>query len=98
MRQALILAIGLGALLVGAPAGAQDNPACAKYQEPLAYNACLARFGPHAPGTKAVAAPGNSGVAREHARRNARWGHENWRGRRGRMRLEFAVAGKRRRR
>jgi len=26
----------------------QDDPACAKYQEPLAYNACLASHGPKA--------------------------------------------------
>jgi hypothetical protein len=25
-----------------------DDPACAKYQEPLAYNACLASHGPKA--------------------------------------------------
>jgi hypothetical protein len=26
----------------------KDDPACAKYQEPLAYNACLASHGPKA--------------------------------------------------
>ena len=36
--------------IVARPSGAtaQDNPACAKYQEPLAYNACLASHGPKA--------------------------------------------------
>lgn len=29
-------------------AASQDDPACAKYQEPLAYNACLASHGPKA--------------------------------------------------
>jgi hypothetical protein len=38
------------AALLGASAGARaaDNPACAKFNEPLAYNACLAQFGPPA--------------------------------------------------
>ncbi len=40
--------IGLVILLSAAPAFPQDNPACAKFQEPLAYNACLARQGPPA--------------------------------------------------
>ena len=31
-----------------APARAEDNPACAKFEEPLAYNACLASHGPKA--------------------------------------------------
>ena len=35
-------------LLAAQPAAAEDNPACARYQEPLAYNACLARQGPAA--------------------------------------------------
>jgi hypothetical protein len=42
-----VLAI-LAVLVHGVPAFAADNPACAKYQEPLAYNACLARQGPAA--------------------------------------------------
>ncbi len=36
---------------------AQDNPACAKYESPLAYNACLAKLGPKAGATRAEAAP-----------------------------------------
>ena len=27
---------------------AQDDPSCAQYREPMAYNACLARHGPRA--------------------------------------------------
>jgi hypothetical protein len=29
-------------------ARAENDPACAQYQEPMAYNACLARHGPKA--------------------------------------------------
>jgi hypothetical protein len=29
-------------------ARAQDNPACAKFEEPLAYNDCLSKLGPQA--------------------------------------------------
>ena len=39
------------ALLARAWAGsaqAQDDPSCAQYREPMAYNACLARHGPKA--------------------------------------------------
>ncbi len=49
MRGALILGIGLGALVAGAPAHAAGAADCAGIEAPLAYNACLARFGPHAP-------------------------------------------------
>jgi len=52
---ALVLASG------GAPARAQDNPACAKFQEPLEYNACLAKLGPKAGATLAV--PESAGAA-----------------------------------
>jgi hypothetical protein len=48
----------LVAAVVGATSGlsvslsvgawAQDNPACAKFDDPLAYNACLAKLGPAA--------------------------------------------------
>jgi hypothetical protein len=87
MRDAFMLAIGLGALLIGAPARAKDNASCAQFEEPLAYNACLARHGPHAGATRAIAAPdedfGAPGV-------EARRGGE-------RHRLEFDIGEKRRR-
>jgi hypothetical protein len=43
-------AIGLClcALAFAESARADDNPACAQYREPMAYNACLARHGPKA--------------------------------------------------
>src|ERR1700722_5337328 len=62
----------------GAPAWAEDNPACAKFENPLEYNACLARLGPPAGATLAVpesagaapalrAAPATRGVRSMHA-------------------------------
>jgi hypothetical protein len=46
-RAALLILVSA---LAAAPRSAlgQDDPACAKYQEPLAYNACLASHGPKA--------------------------------------------------
>ena len=52
------VAFGVLALLASANGAlAEDNPACAKYEAPLAYNACLARLGPKAGVTHASAAP-----------------------------------------
>ena len=45
--------------LAAAPASlarAGDDSACARFQEPLAYNACLASHGPRAPGGAAKGA------------------------------------------
>jgi hypothetical protein len=44
------LALCLAALAWAGSARAQDNPACAQYREPMAYNACLAQHGPKANG------------------------------------------------
>ncbi len=44
------LALCLAALAWAGNARAQDNPACAQYREPMAYNACLAQHGPKANG------------------------------------------------
>jgi hypothetical protein len=46
-----------------APAWAEDNPACAKFENPLEYNACLARLGPRAGATLAVPAPAGAAPA-----------------------------------
>jgi len=53
MRRALLL---LG-VLAFSPATAQENPVCAKFEDPLAYNACLARQGPAARAVPTRAAP-----------------------------------------
>jgi hypothetical protein len=46
--RAAIVLLGLIELAFAVPALAQDDTACARYQEPMAYNACLARHGPKA--------------------------------------------------
>jgi hypothetical protein len=80
-------AAALALLGIGAPAQAQDNPACAKFEEPLAYNACLARLGPRAAATRGVPEPdgGTRGA------RHARGGPEIVRTRKGRVRAEFTI-------
>ena len=95
MRKALIPALAIGVMLFVAPALAQDNPSCAKFQEPLAYNACLARLGPPAHGARAMPEPeGPRGAAESHMRDGLVIGHEK----RGRMRAEFDVTPSRARR
>jgi hypothetical protein len=44
------LALCLAAFAWAGSARAQDNPACAQYREPMAYNSCLAQHGPKANG------------------------------------------------
>ena len=44
------IALCLAALGWAGSAQAQDDPACAQYREPMAYNLCLARHGPKANG------------------------------------------------
>ena len=46
MRGALLLAFAAASLPGSALAG--DDPACARFEDPLAYNACLASRGPKA--------------------------------------------------
>ena len=64
MRSALAVLVLLG---LGGAARAEDNPACAKFEDPLAYNACLAKLGPKAwpshaaHGDSESAAPGRRG-------------------------------------
>ena len=82
MRRALLLAFGVVAPLIGAPAHALAKDPCAAIEEPFAYNACLARHGPHALATRPIPERGeDSGALRP---------------RRGRARLEFDLGGGRR--
>ena len=53
----ILIAAALILLSSGGPAGAEDNPACAKFENPLEYNACLAKQGPRAGATLAVPEP-----------------------------------------
>ena len=45
MRPAIFL---FALFALGGAANAADNPACAKFENALAYNACLAKLGPKA--------------------------------------------------
>ncbi len=47
VRRAALMLLLLAAASVG-PARAEGDPACARYEDPLAYNACLASHGPKA--------------------------------------------------
>jgi hypothetical protein len=78
-----------------APAWAEDNPACAKFEEPLAYNACLAKLGPKAGATLAVPEPAGAAPA-VHTAPAARGVHSLHafaapRRSNGRVRMEFTV-------
>ena len=46
--RAATVVLAIAALASAGRARAEDDPACAQYQEPMAYNACLARHGPKA--------------------------------------------------
>jgi len=51
--RAAAIALCLAALASAGRALAEDDSSCAQYQEPMAYNACLARHGPKANGVGA---------------------------------------------
>jgi hypothetical protein len=46
--RAATIVLALATLASAGRARAEDDSACAQYQEPMAYNACLARHGPKA--------------------------------------------------
>ncbi len=46
-RRAALMLLALAAASIG-QARAEDDPACARFEDPLAYNACLASRGPKA--------------------------------------------------
>jgi hypothetical protein len=77
-----------------APTNADDYPACAKYDSPLAYNACLAQQGPVARGSKATSPPPGEGAGRSPWAAHRRFGQTfvSPRGRSGRMTLELTVS------
>ena len=93
MRTILFAALVL--ISTGAPARAEDNPACAKFENPLEYNACLAKLGPKAGATLAV--PESAGPVRAvRAAAPARGVHSMHafaapRRSNGRVRMEFTV-------
>ena len=81
---------------LASPARAEDYPACAKIENPLAYNQCLAAHGPPAHATRAITPPeGADGpragwAAHGHAPRSE---VQFSRARNGRMVMEFTVGG-----
>ncbi len=85
MRAALAM---LAFMSIGALARASDNPACAKFEDPLAYNACLAKLGPQAHATQAAPEPAGeaSGPQRAHG------GGEITRRKNGRVHMEFSIS------
>jgi hypothetical protein len=68
---------------------AQDNPACAKFENPLEYNDCLAKLGPRAGATLAVPEPTGRAPAPRSApsMRTFRAPPRT----RGRVRMEFTI-------
>jgi hypothetical protein len=96
--RAATLVLAFAGLVSVGRAWAEDNAACAQYQEPMAYNACLARHGPKANnlGTQGHAQP--PPAARDRARRDeaserATTGRSAQRAvrRQGRAHMEFRV-------
>jgi hypothetical protein len=85
-RAALLMFVSALAALSRAALG-QDDPACAKYQEPLAYNACLASHGPKA---NSIGAEPHS-AARSSAGSPAGREWPDATRRRGRVHMEFRV-------
>ena len=91
--------IAMGAALIAAPAAADDYAACAKIENPLAYNACLAKQGPEWHGTRGVPMPADADAPKGQAggawqgpgrvRSTMQFG----RNRHGRMVVEFAIGG-----
>ena len=96
--RAATLVLALAALVSAGRARAEDDPACAQYQEPMAYNACLARHGPKANdvGTQGHAQPDRP--AQDRAQRDeagkpatAGPGWQRAPRRHGRVHMEFRV-------
>ncbi len=100
MYLALVSAFAIGCAFWIAEARAADNPGCAKYEEPLAYNACLARSGPPAHNVRAIPEPEGDGKAGAPAEPQGRRTHGAVAAAhdgRGRQRLEFDVGPSKRR-
>ena len=91
------LALGLAAS-APQPGRADDYPACAKIENPLAYNQCLANQGPPAHGTRAIAPPPDADAPKGAWRAPAAAGRTGStlqvsRTRSGRMVMEFSIGG-----
>jgi hypothetical protein len=92
------IVLAFAALASAGRVRAEDDPACAQYQEPMAYNACLARHGPKANdvGTQGHAQPDRAAqdrAQRDEADKPPTAGRD-WRRaprRHGRVHMEFRV-------
>jgi hypothetical protein len=90
-----LAALAWAALPWAGSARAEDDPACAQYHEPMAYNACLARHGPKANGVGQFRSGGGAqdragGETQSRATRS----FQRWQGVQrvhGRMHMEFRV-------
>jgi hypothetical protein len=95
------IALSLAALAWTASARAEDDPACAQYREPMAYNLCLAQHGPKAKSIGKLRGgpqPGQagqdrvwSGRTRGHAQAARFYSPQVARRVHGRMHMEFHV-------
>ena len=65
-----LAALAWAALPSAGSAWAEDDPACAQYHEPMAYNACLARHGPKANGVGTLSRQFRSAAAGETGRQD----------------------------
>jgi hypothetical protein len=86
------------AVLAAQPGRADDYPACAKIENPLAYNQCLANQGPPAHGTRSIAPPPDADAPKGAWRAPAAPGRTGStiqvsRTRSGRMVIEFSIGG-----
>lgn len=93
MRLAPLLALCAAAL--PGLARAEDNPACAKLEEPLEYNACLASHGPKATDVGGAARPAGAAPVNPYAKAapapRRLTGRSTAARRHGRMHMEFNV-------
>jgi hypothetical protein len=93
MAARVSIALLLTALAWAGNARAEDDPACAQYREPMAYNACLARHGPKANGVGQFRAGGGE-QGRDGETQTRAPAFHRWRGAQrvhGRMHMEFRV-------
>jgi hypothetical protein len=87
--RSILIAAALVFVSSGGPAYAEDNPACAKFENPLEYNDCLAKLGPRAGATLAVPEPSGAAPAPRGIRSMRAFAGPRRTG--GRVRMEFTI-------
>jgi hypothetical protein len=88
--RAFLFAAALVFVSSGGPAEAEDNPTCAKFENPLEYNACLAKQGPRAGAALAAPEPVVPAARAQRGARSMR-GFAGARRTGGRVRMEFTI-------